>query len=95
MFNCSCSEICNLNSIFQYSYLLCLVIGNASYMLYIIELVTDVHVLISELFSSSIHICYVLMFGIASYMLYCYIYINTIYIGPANMQERCRDGQVD
>jgi hypothetical protein len=43
-------------------------------MLYIIELVTDVHVLISELFSSSIHICYVLMFGIASYMLYCYIY---------------------
>jgi hypothetical protein len=43
-------------------------------LLYIIELVTDVHVLKSELSSSSIHICYVLMFGVAFYMLYCYIY---------------------
>jgi hypothetical protein len=74
MFNCSCSEICNLNSVFQYSYLLCLVIGIASYMLYIIELVTDVHVLKSELSGSSIHICYVLMFGVVFYMLHCYIY---------------------
>ena len=66
-------------------------------LLYIIELVTDVHVLKFELTSSSIHICYVLMFGVALYMLYCYIYIyiNIIYIGPANMQERCRDDQVD
>jgi hypothetical protein len=64
-------------------------------LLYIIELVIDVHVLKSELSSSSIHICYVLMFGVAFYMLHCYIYINIIYIGPANMQERCRDDQVD
>jgi hypothetical protein len=41
-------------------------------LLHIIELVTDVHVLKSELSSSSIHICYVLMFGVAFYMLYCF-----------------------
>jgi hypothetical protein len=43
-------------------------------LVYIIKLVTDVDVLKSELSSSSIHVCYVLMLGIASYMLYCYIY---------------------
>jgi hypothetical protein len=63
-------------------------------LLYIIELVTDVHVLKYELSSSSIHIVMYLCLVLPS-ICYIVIYINIIYIGPANMQERCRDDQVD